>query len=362
MNAAITDADRLLLEAEALLERGDIMGAIDVLTVANRREPRSDVERALVRARYEGCASLPPPTASPTRQAIRADPSGGTLYEIDARDLTASAVRAGFARSGCVLVRGLVSPDRVARLAAGINATYEAFDAKAAGDGTYDRDWYCPFPMPDVISPENAGDAVAPVPSAPPASRIPCAMHRRVTRTGAAIWTVESPRMLFEFFELVDDLGIGALITEFLGERPLLSANKCTLRKVPAEEITGGWHQDGAFLGRDVGAFNFWLALSRCGRDAPGIDLVPTRFDEIVETGNEGAIFKWSLSDEDVLAAADGIAVVRPEFEAGDALLFDHRLVHRTATSPTMTQERLAIESWWFAPSAFPPSQLPLVY
>ena len=30
--------------------------------------------------------------------------------------------------------------------------------------------------------------------------------------------------------------------------------------------------------------------------------------------------------------------------------------------SPTMSRERYAIESWFFAPSTFPPDQVPLLF
>jgi hypothetical protein len=45
--------------------------------------------------------------------------------------------------------------------------------------------------------------------------------------------------------------------------------------------------------------------------------------------------------------------VIRPEFEPGDALLFDERMIHRTFLSEDvlMTHERLAAECWFFAPS-----------
>jgi hypothetical protein len=356
------EVSEVVAEADRLLAGGDVRAAISVLTVANRQHQAVDIERALVRARYEGCALLPRPEAPVGgREAITAGP-GGEVFEVAAADLTVEAIRTGFAQSGCVLVRGLVSPERSAHLVEGIDATYAAFDAAAAGEDTYDRRWYWPFPMPAAISPANAGAAVVLAPGAPPAKTIGVKAHRRFTREGGGIWTVDSPRLLFELFELVDDLGIGDLITAFLGERALLSANKCNVRRVPAAEMAGGWHQDGAFLGADVGAFNVWIALSRCGVDAPGLDLLPKRFDRLVESGSAEAFFRWSLSDADVHEAGEGMAPVRPEFEAGDALFFDHRLVHRTATSPTMTRERHAIEAWWFSPSVFPPSQLPIVY
>lgn len=361
-DTVVGGTEQAIHEAEALLAHGEGRAAIELLTTANRAERRPELERALVRMRVEGCATLGPPRPAPGDHAVVPGDAAAPITEITAAELSSAAVRDGFARSGCVLVRGLVPAARAARLAAGVDATYEAFDAAAAGDDAYDRTWFWPFPMPDVITPDNAGDAVVLSPDAPLAPRLPTKAHRRVTREGAGIWTVESPHMLFEVFELVDDLGLGAVMTDFLGERPFLSANKCTLRKVPPEEMTGGWHQDGAFLGKDVGAVNCWIALSPCGVDAPGIDVVTRRFDRIVEPGSAGAYFKWSLSDDDVEAAAAGSSIVRPVFEAGDALLFDHRLVHRTGTSPEMTLPRHAIESWWFAPSSFPPSQLPLLY
>jgi hypothetical protein len=168
--------------------------------------------------------------------------------------------------------------------------------------------------------------------------------------------------MLFELLEVIDDVGIGALMTELLGERPLLSALKCTLRRVPTDlDVSPAWHQDGAFLGEQVGAFNFWLSLSRCGVDAPGLDILPKRVGRVLPSDEESR-FDWSLSERAVQDAAGGTPIVRPEFEPGDALLFDQLLVHRTAVSPGMAHERYAIESWFFAPSAYPVGQLPIFY
>jgi Phytanoyl-CoA dioxygenase (PhyH) len=137
--------------------------------------------------------------------------------------------------------------------------------------------------------------------------------------------------------------------------------DKCTLRRVsPGPDAKAGWHQDGAFLGDNIRALNVWLCLSHCGRDAPGLDIVPRRLEEIVETGTEGAVFSWSVSNAVAEEAAHG-APVRPVFEPGDVLLFDELLLHRTAFDPEMTEDRYAIESWFFGPSAYPERQTPLV-
>jgi hypothetical protein len=165
-------------------------------------------------------------------------------------------------------------------------------------------------------------------------------------------------QMMFEAYEAV---GLRTVIADYLGERPVLSANKCTFRRVPLSSSTD-WHQDGAFLGAGIRALNVWIALTECGTDSPGMDLVPKRFDEVVETGTGGAIFDWAVGPETVARVAADAPVVRPHFQAGDALLFDDLFLHRTAIEPAMTRPRYAIESWFFAPTSYPTGQVPLVW
>jgi len=330
-------------QAEELEASGELREAIEVLTRANRVEPTATLELALVRLRREA-ARRQTATTIVVREPILAAQTADGVFEIDAADLTVAAIRAGMAQSGCVLVRGLVATDRAQRMASGIDTAIAAFDNAAAG-GTGDPGWYSPESIPDRVG-----------------EGLPDGARRRFLRERGGLLAVDSPHMLFELFELVDEVRIGSLMSDFLGERPLLSALKCTLRRVPPDLVVpGGWHQDGAFLGDRVGAFNVWLSLSRCGRDAPGLDLVPRRIDRVLASDDE-ATYDWSLSDRAVLAAAEGMPIVRPDFEPGDALLFDQLLVHRTAVSPTMTRERHAIEAWFFAPSAYPEGQLPILY
>jgi hypothetical protein len=109
---------------------------------------------------------------------------------------------------------------------------------------------------------------------------------------------------------------------------------------------------------------NVWLALSPCGGDrpCPGLDVVPKRFDGLVPTGTDGAYFDWAVGHDCVLRESADAPIIRPEFQAGDALLFDELFLHRTALEPTMTEERYAIESWFFAPSMYPGDIQPIVF
>ncbi len=343
--AAVTDdVVRAIEQAEQLAADGAVRDAIDLLTHANRAAQHAELERALVGLRRQGAADVAVQPPAAPRPALVASPSGGDIVELAPGELTSSALRHGFAQSGCALVRGLVSAERAATLAAGIDAALAAYDAATSGSGAVDPGWYDPGPMPDRVSPGLPED-----------------VHRSFLRSRGSLWTVDSPRMTFDLFEMIEQTGLGSLMTDFLGERPLMSAIKGTLRRMPPEvDIDGRWHQDGAFLGEQVGAFNCWLALTPCGTDAPGLDVVPKRLDGIVP--NDGARYDWAVADDAVLQAASGTPIVRPLFDAGDALIFDHLLLHRTGASREMTKPRYAIESWFFAPSAYPTGQLPVLY
>ena len=49
------------------------------------------------------------------------------------------------------------------------------------------------------------------------------------------------------------------------------------------------------------------------------------------------------------------------EFDPGDALLFDERMIHRTFLSESMTEERLAVECWFFDAAHKPASYTALL-
>jgi hypothetical protein len=332
----------LLANADRLAGEGRGLDAIRLLTAANRARHDPAVEERLVTLRHEVFSSLPRQSGDVLPPEVVREEPEATLTPTDPSDLTVATLRRGLAQHGCVLLRGLISPGRAEELALGIDRALDAFDSCEAAGSDAASPWYVPF------APQNAGGFAK--------------RRRGWVRPSGSLSTADSPRMLFELTELIDETGIGALVEGFLGERPALSANKCTLRRVPVDTNTN-WHQDGAFLGRHVRTLNLWLALSACGTDAPGLDVVPQRFDEVLTTGTEGALFNWSVAPDVVERAAGGVdAVLHPEFSPGDALLFDHLFVHRTGVTPGMTRERWAIETWFFAPSSYPDGQIPLAY
>ena len=151
--------------------------------------------------------------------------------------------------------------------------------------------------------------------------------------------------------ETLDETRIRRLVREYFCEPPMILAKKVTLRKIARNARTGGWHQDGAFMGAGIRSLNLWLSLSYCGESAPGLDVVGRRLDELVQSG-EGAFAAWGVKPHVAERVAKG-AIERPVFEPGDALLLDHLTLHRTAVDAEMTNDRYAIETWLFAPSTY---------
>jgi hypothetical protein len=262
--------------------------------------------------------------------------------ELPASEVTPEALRAAISARGCLLVRGLLPDGRAERLIESIDRAFEGFDAHAAGTPASETTpWYEPF-QPD---PDRSIE-----------------MTKGWVHQGDGVFAAESPRALFEWLDAAEAAGLRELMSGYLGEAPVVSVKKVTLRRTRPDCGTTWWHQDGAFLGRDIRALNVWLSLSHCGCDAPGLEIVPRRLHEIVETGTEGAPHSWTVAEDRVQRAADDGAVERPTFAPGDALLFDNLFLHRTGVDPGMTRTRYAIETWFFAPSACPEEQVPLVF
>jgi hypothetical protein len=322
------------------------------LTEANRGQPDRSTERRLLRLRHRAFQHLetapqPEPAGNGFDTPQFETPQG--IPEIQAADLTAELARAAILAHGAVHVRGLFPHHQVESLRGGIDRTFAANEsfgaAQESGDledweRSDDASWYHPFkPLPGY----TLGGG------------------RNWGKNNSSIWAADSPRLMFELIDAFERRGISKLIGEYLGERPAISMNKTVLRRVSPRGGGADWHQDGAFLGKDIRSLNVWLALTRCGDDAPGMDIVARRLDDIVPTGGEGANFDWSVGHADAERAAGEAGIVRPVFEPGDALLFDHLMLHRTASEPTMSGTRYAIETWFFAPSVYPTGQVPLV-
>jgi hypothetical protein len=247
-------------------------------------------------------------------------------------------LRAGILRDGCVLVRGLVSRAVALRLADRIDRAFAERDLSDSGR-----------PFAEAFFGEFAPE---------PAYAENLVYGRIWIRACCGLSASDSPQVSSEMVEMYRGAGLPQLIDEYLGETALISAEKTTLRKAEPS-VSGAWHQDGSFMGNSR-AVNMWLALSRCGDEAPGLDIVPLRLDHFVETRTDEALVDAQISQRAAEEAAGDVPIVRPIFEPGDALFFDGMLLHQTGSDPSMPRVRFGIENWFFGASSFPGNFTPI--
>jgi Phytanoyl-CoA dioxygenase (PhyH) len=317
---------------DALEARGRLLEAIDLLRAGCEAD---DVEAAqrLLQLRRAAFDRLPRDTASTRWPPTTADPFPGLTGppELSADEVNADTVGGSILHHGSLIVRGFAEPAVAAELADGIERTFVAIDAwREAGrkrDAT--SQWFTPF----VDKPAM----------------------REWVRAGGGVWAVESPIVAERIFDMYRTIGMRDILAAYFSEAPAVSCEKLTLRKVGPDAVPS-WHQDGSFMGDAVRSVNVWIALTDCGGDAPvpGLEILPRRVDELLETGTFGSMFPNSIGHALVERVANTDGIVRPAFRAGDALLFDDRLVHRSAVSDGMTGYRYAVESWFFSASKFP--------
>jgi hypothetical protein len=323
--------DALLRRADALAAEGRALEAVDELTDHVRRQRDPSVERRLVALRNEAFAQLPSGGGHPSWPRDVADPFPGErgIPTVAAPALDADTLAGAIAHHGCLRVDGLLDAGQVARMVELIDAAFDERE-RATSDGTT----FVPFEL-GVERAHGFGH-------------------------GEFVRVVDVPAALFELAELFAGTGLTDVVTEHLGERPAMIANKWVLRRSPSGKLGPDFHQDGAFLGTGIRTVDCWIALSDCGPGTgrPAMDVVPRRFPLL--PAGEGAAFHWSLHPDTVASAMPGAEVASPTFRAGDALLFDELLPHRT-TVGTDLGERYAIESWFVAPSAYPDRHVPVV-
>jgi hypothetical protein len=117
-------------------------------------------------------------------------------------------------------------------------------------------------------------------------------------------------------------------------------------------------------MDKGIKSLNIWISLTDCGNgtESPGMDLIPRRLNKIVQPGQNGAIFDWSISNQTVEEEFKDVKPARPFFGAGDGVIFDHFNLHATSSAPEFTQNRYAIETWFFAKSQCALNQNPVFW
>jgi len=314
---------------------------IAALAERNRANPDRHTERRLRALRHvAGVRALDSRDPSPQFPAPDDTqlPPAGSLPEVRADQLTPGLVRAAILRDGFILIRGLVDRNEALAFGEEIGRAFEQREKFLAGQSAAEGYYEEIVPgRPEYAEPLSV---------------------RPWIREGGGVLAADSPMLSAQMVDMFERTGLVRLVEGYLGERPLISLQKTTLRKAEPS-VPGAWHQDGSFMG-DVRALNLWLSLSRCGDEAPGLDIVPRRLNYLVTQQTEEAVLSIQVSQAMAEEAAGDRKIIRPIFDPGDALLFDDWLLHQTGSDPAMPRPRYAIENWFFGPSAFPAEYGPM--
>ncbi len=326
-----------LADADVLVDEDRWFDAIEMLTERNREQASPAIERRLVELRHLAFDEVAFPGAAPAAKPVDPEPCEG-IPEVDAADVDAGLIAGALRTKGALFVRGFMDRARTAALRDAIDGAFVGRGRIHAGEPLAEaEDFYHRFT---------------------PRERYPFGwVERSFADFGSGVLGVDAPRALFEVIEAMYEAGVRDTFTDYFGEPPAFSVKKTTMRRTQPDTVAG-WHQDGAFLGVDTKALNVWTALTPAGVDAPGLEVLVRSLDDLVPTGGEG-IYDWSVSDE-TASRYPAEEMVRPRFDEGDALIFDHMTLHRTGVDPSMTKTRYAVEMWFFAPSTYPAEQIPV--
>ena len=105
------------------------------------------------------------------------------------------------------------------------------------------------------------------------------------------------------------------------------------------------WHQDGYFMDTQLPALNAWVPLGSCGEENPGLEFALGDWQGLLATQAVGMEVRSDYASMTICAAALTPAKrVSPVLAAGDMLLFDHLIPHRTHATAAMTQQRTSVE------------------
>jgi hypothetical protein len=167
----------------------------------------------------------------------------------------------------------------------------------------------------------------------------------------------QNARNLDAWLDAVAASPLGAAIVARLGPAPQCNLSHSFLRHGRPPHH---WHQDGAlrfdFLAHAdrpppadalLEMLTCWIALTPCGEHAPGLEWVAAPL--------AGLLRPPELTDAAVLARFGGGCRVRPVLQAGDGLLFDGALLHRTHLTASMSEPRTSVELRFFRAGPTPP-------
>lgn len=144
------------------------------------------------------------------------------------------------------------------------------------------------------------------------------------------------------------------LFAERFGTLPCLNLSYTTIRlQLPGRPTTQvGWHLDLNFVLDGAPFLVAWVPLEEVGEIRPGLDICLPRRPVNVQTllapwkarASEGRDLVFPDAEVAAMFGAPGYQTRTPRLSAGDALVFDQFVLHRTQRMPQATQPRHSFE------------------
>ena len=116
------------------------------------------------------------------------------------------------------------------------------------------------------------------------------------------------------------------------------------------------FHQDSVAVPVPAPMLSCWVPLNRCGVTAPGLEVVAQRLDAALPITDKPATNHARMEIDAALVERHyGENLWHPKFDAGDAMLFDSKCVHRSHVTKAMSAVRYSVELRFVATSLAPP-------
>lgn len=262
----------------------------------------------------------------------------GLVFKADAGQIP--TIRATLFDSGCVVIRGLVPPERL-----------DSYGRMAAE--TLDTCTRILTDILDVPLEERAQDIA----------------EKRLRKFAINVRMGQVEKKYFAALNngaSIDDVLLGnpdqaTFVRSLLGDGWHPGAS--IVRRVTPDPTVAGaqqpilMHCDGPHLSRHTYSINFWLPTVDVPTDAPGLQLVPGPFEPMREIANHN--WQTSTVDMDLVDASqkvytsgqDGQPRFVPEIRRGDCVVFHNWIMHGSYATPDMTKPRISFELRFNAPT-----------
>jgi hypothetical protein len=133
--------------------------------------------------------------------------------------------------------------------------------------------------------------------------------------------------------------------------------NALHYQRADIQHLSYSFHQDGSYFTREPkqhSGLTTWIALNNCGINSPGLEVYPYKLEKIVRAPRGQPLPNMFADENEVLDLISSDQLWAPEIMAGDCLVFDNFLIHRTHISPEMTEQRNSADL-----RVFPVSNIP---